>query len=146
MRQRNISWKIRLTSMSMAFFMLFSSIGISLEFHFCGHELKSIGLFTEANQCEVQTATSEFCFDDYCCNESKLEKADCCENTNFFGQLDVSTTEYVPISSESIGVFEVMPIGANENIRCIQEGNNYLRHPIPIGNEDILIANQVFII
>ena len=144
MRFRKNSWKIRLTSMSMAFFMLFSSIGLSLEFHFCRHELKSIGLFTEANQCGIQTATSKVCYDDNCCNESILKKTGCCENTSFFGRLDVSNAEYVPFSLESIFVFDVKPMGLSQNKRHMEVDQPYLKHPILKGKEDLLIFNQVF--
>lgn len=64
----------------MAALMFSSSIGFSMDAHFCGNELKSLSLFGEAEACEMGQAKQEIVSNHSCCQASKLETTKCHNN------------------------------------------------------------------
>lgn len=137
---------IRVTSMSMLIVMLFSSVGLSLKCHFCENELQSVGLFTKANLCGEQCSTIEDCCIGNNCKESELRTTGCCNDKGFIGKLNFNRLKHIPISQKSMLVFNVRPLGLTQDMRCFEEIQSFLRQPISLQQEDILLYNQVFLI
>lgn len=77
----------KISSIIMAFVVLFSTMSFTFSEHYCGHKLVDIGLFSKAESCgmEVQMpSTSKDC---------DLKKSDCCndEVKQFQGQNELNT-------------------------------------------------------
>lgn len=69
-----------LFSVLFSFFVLISSVGISIDAHFCQDEIKSIGILQQADVCCVDegSANTPTCLDYSICQKS------CCQNINQF--------------------------------------------------------------
>jgi hypothetical protein len=79
--------------------LLCSTIGISLDMHFCQGNIKSIGFYTDANECGMYQEQSNCTKDE----ESSLSKIPCCTDSYTFLQNPVvekqsKTVSHVPIS------------------------------------------------
>ena len=55
----NTKFSYRALAMFMAFLMFSSSIGFSMDIHYCGDELKSFSFFGDAEACEMMQPKQE---------------------------------------------------------------------------------------
>jgi len=74
--------KYKIFSLTMALLMFVTSVGFSLDMHYCNGELKSVSLFGEAKSCHDTSQTCPF--------HKEMEKdRDCCENKQLVFQADI---------------------------------------------------------
>ena len=78
----------RITALTMAFLMFFTSVGYSVDFHYCKGDLKSFSLVGEASTCHGMTKTCPRHAEMQV--EEKSENSNCCSNeTIVIDDLDV---------------------------------------------------------
>lgn len=143
-------------AMFMAFLMFSSSIGISMDMHFCGNELQSFSFFGEAEACEMTQPKQEKKSDKSCCeapekeiktcSNSEVSKGNCCHNENLVlesgGVFDTSDVSLEQFQQVLTAVIVLVP---NFNLyRISNEKVNYAHYNPPPLTKDISILHQVF--
>lgn len=139
--------------------MLFSSIGFSLDVHFCGGHVESVGLFGAA-PCEMEASMNQM--DDFDklppCHQKKIKEAQnespkngfnhgkCCHNENF--DFEVSS-DFEPLSTQNVDFFQVSAIIVYTaiNLNLFEpklQPKFYKNYKPPLIDEDISILHQVF--
>ena len=84
----------RLIAFSLALLMLVTSLGLTVDMHFCGGHLKSFNLFGKAKGCYEMTEASnvETCSNDQMNMEQNddcsIQKKNCCDNKTLDFQFD----------------------------------------------------------
>lgn len=148
--------------MFMTFLMLFSSVGFSMDVHFCGGKIENIGFFGKAEECIMMKEAKAEKEKHACCGskekvishcskndlESEVIKGKCCHNENFVLQSvdDTNTSnalvlEEVDLIFVSIFILNSIYLFDNE-----LEVNNYFNYKPPPIDYDVTILHQVFII
>lgn len=81
MNNRKKIW-FKLLSVSLGVLFLFSSIGFSLDIHYCQGNIKSIGIYASAEKCSEEMEVTK------CANhsDSGISKTPCCSNEQYFYQ------------------------------------------------------------
>ena len=145
----------RALAMFMAFLMFSSSVGLSMDIHFCGNELKSYSFFGEAQACEMMQQKEEKETHVCCespkkeiktCHNSEVASGKCCHNETFLldNGGDFESTDF---SVEQLQQILVAIIVFAPNFDIFETSNkvsNYsLYNPPPI-TRDISILPQVF--
>ncbi len=162
-----ISLQHRITSLLLAFIMLFSSVGFSMDIHYCGGEIESIGFFTNAAECEMMQEKTDASKEEThasCPNHKKeaskkvmschaegnqLKDMSCCHNEKF--QLE-SSSEFTPtadeVSIENIDfTFTAVYFLINQDVIAVPtQKTNYQSYLPPLLTEDVAVLHQVFII
>ena len=146
----------RAIAIFMALLMFSSSIGISMDMHFCGNELQSVSLYGEAEACEMMKPKQEKKSNLSCCEGPKKElkscqsegisKSNCCHNESIsmsnggaFEVDDISIEQFKQIIT---AVIIFLP---NFNIFSVTtEKVNYSHYNPPTIKKDISILLQVF--
>ena len=81
----------RTTALLMAFLMFFTSVGFSIDMHFCRGQLKSVNLLGKAKSCHVVGAAMKNCPHHQQAQTAvnkTIKKKDCCENQLKYFHLD----------------------------------------------------------
>lgn len=73
----------RVTSILLAALMLISTIGISVDIHYCGGKIKSVGIFAPAEKCKAEMQETG-CKPEV---EKGIQSTPCCANKQFFCQV-----------------------------------------------------------
>lgn len=139
--------------------MLFSTIGFSVDVHFCGGEVKSIGLF-EATPCEMEQNMngSQVLSELPACHQRKVKedqksknsngfnRSKCCynENFNFETSAEVESLSLLNVSIEPISAVLVYTA---INLCLLQPRTEplfYKNYRPPLIDEDISVLHQVF--
>lgn len=139
--------------------MLFSSIGFSLDMHFCGDELKSVGLFG-ATPCEMEEAMNEN--QDISnlppCHQKMLNKVKktsskngfnrgkCCHNESLDFEVN-SDVESLQIQETDLTQVSAVIIYTAINLNLFQpkvQLEFYENYKPPLIDEDISVLHQVF--
>ena len=92
-----ISNTYRIISLTLAFLMFFTSVGFSIDMHYCGNSVQSFSLFGKAKNCTemMETAATKSCQmhkkmanpkDGY-----SINKKDCCHNRTLNLQADLTS-------------------------------------------------------
>lgn len=140
----------------MAVLMFSSSIGLSMDIHFCGNELKSFSFFGEAKACQMEQVKQETESSHACCAATKKEikschskemtNGNCCHNESLVldnaGEFDTSDFYAVQFQQILITVLVFSP-----NFQIFENANaalNYAHYNPPPLIEDISILHQVF--
>lgn len=146
----------------MTFLMLFSSVGFSLDVHYCGGGIKDVSFFGKANECEmmkeVVVEESHAC----CTNKSKtvvshcsknssdelLSKGKCCSNESFMLQSieDGQTSDSYEMTSVNLTFITLFIL--NKALLFETESNvvNYSLYRPPLIYYDAIIQHQSFLI
>lgn len=138
--------------------MFFSSIGFSLDVHFCGDEIKSIGLF-EATPCEMASMNQ---MQDLSklppCHRKKIEEnerstnkngfnqGNCCHNESFDFE---ASSDVEPLSTLNVDLTQVSAVIVYSaiNLELFQpkvQLKFYENYKPPLIDEDISVLHQVF--
>lgn len=146
----------RVLAMFMAFLMFSSSIGFSMDIHFCGDELKSFSFFGEAEACEMMQLKKLEESNHSCCETPKKEikdchnretaKGNCCHNESLVidngGELETSDFSLEQFQQVLVAVIILFP---NVDIfKTSSKHVNYAYHNPPPIIKDISILHQVF--
>lgn len=106
----------RITALSLALLMFFSSLAFSMDMHYCQGTLKSVALFVKAKNCHELAASMPNCkHHQLQTNACAMDKKDCCENETVFFHLDqdqelpatdlMSNTSLLHFASALVAVF-----------------------------------------
>ena len=140
----------------MALLMFSSSIGISMDIHFCGNELKSFSLFGDAEACEMMKLKQEKKSELSCCEGPKKEikscqneevsKGNCCHNESISmsngGAFEVDDISIEQFQQALTAVIILLP---NFNLFSVTtEKVNYAHYNPPPIIKDISVLLQVF--
>ena len=92
----------RITSLTLAILMLFTSVGFSADLHFCSGELKSFSLFGEAESCHTVKKSCP-----HHANMVVSDKAEknCCSNKSI--EIDDLDTDFIVSADVKLTDFEV---------------------------------------
>ena len=146
----------RAIAIFIALLMFSSSIGISMDIHFCGNEIKSFSLFGDAEACEMMKPKQEKKSNLSCCEGPKKEikscqnegvsKGNCCHNESISmsngGAFEVDDISIEQFKQALTAVIILLP---NFNLFSITtEKVNYARYNPPPIIKDISVLLQVF--
>lgn len=89
----------RIISLSLAFLMFFTSVGFSIDMHYCGNHLKSFSLIGKAKNCYelAGTATPSTCPKHKktdTVESQTMEKKGCCHNRNLSLDADLTSPNH----------------------------------------------------
>jgi len=143
--------------------MLFSSIGFSMDIHFCGNEIESIGLYGKADECEMMKKLEQKQEKHACCSSSQpkkathcsnnspendIKKGKCCQNEIFSLQSlnDFSISNAFYLSSTDCSFAVVYIYNIQFNLETKRELNPLDDYSPPLLNQDVTILHQVFLI
>ena len=142
--------------------MLFSSIGFSMDIHFCGGEIETIGFYDKADQCNMMKKAEMQTKSHACCSaktetvshcqtkstENTVKKGSCCTNEQFTLQStdDAQTSTVFNLTNIDLTFVTLYIFNQVYNFEPKTEINNFDYYsPPPIPN-DVTILHQVFII
>jgi hypothetical protein len=140
----------------MAFLMFSSSIGFSMDIHFCGNELKSFSFFGEAEPCEMMQVEQKNESTRSCCHSPKKEikschnkevtKGNCCHNERLVldngGEFESSN---ISIEQFQQVLFTVILFSKNFYLfETSKEQVTYAHYNPPPLIKDVSILHQVF--
>ena len=154
--QQKFSYKS--IALFMAFLIFSTSIGFSLDAHFCKNQLESISFFGNVEACEMMQEKQEvnegcsFCEapkkEVKSCDNQEVANGNCCHNETFAvgnnGDLEKSTFSFEQFQQITTAVIVLLP---NINLfKPLSKQPNYAYYnPPPIVN-DIFVLHQVFLI
>jgi len=100
-------------AVSMAFLVLFSTLSVTIEKHFCGDTLVDVALFTEVERCSMEASEMKL---------TSSSKKPCCKDTvdviegqdelivKTFDDLDIDKLQFITVFAFSyINLFESLP-------------------------------------
>jgi hypothetical protein len=151
MQSKSLTYRI--LALSMAFLVLFSSVGFSMDLHYCQGELKSFSLIGKAKSCH-EMAKKVFCphhqkmmtmSDEGCEKDQK----DCCNNEKLFFQLDqdqqIQNLDLV--LSQQLKQFIVAYLSVILEMSIIKnEAIPYAQYKPPLIQKDIHVLIQSFLL
>jgi len=143
--------------------MLFSSIGFSMDVHFCGNEIESIGLYGKADECEMMKKNEQKQEKHACCSSSQpkkathcsnnssendLKKGKCCQNESFSLQSlnDFSTSTTLQLNSIDLSFIVTYVYNQLIHFSTSKEANPIDDYSPPLCYYDVIILHQVFLI
>ena len=142
----------RIISLCMAFLLLVSSSGISMDVHFCQGKFKRANIFSKAKTCEQVNACMKKCGKEVkTCHskDSNTEDGDhkgCCNNESFeldfdFEAFDIVYTDLSKIQKQFLTAFTYTYVLNLVPIKDISKFSTYLPPPL---EKEISILFQVF--
>lgn len=143
------------TSILLAFIVLFVSTGFTESKHFCGDELKSISYILKAEVCNHKKETKEeACHkqaqEKKCCPKKKVIKKDNCCTTTFSNyQLDsdyISSFEKVKINKQQFDFVIAYVYAVLSTFEVEATSKKYIQYNPPQMYRDIPILIQSFLI
>jgi hypothetical protein len=142
--------------MFMVFLMFSSSIGFSMDFHFCGDELKSFSLLGEAEACEMMQdhkKTGHACCDTSkkevkSCHRQEIGNGNCCHNESlvFANSGEFETSDFSFENSHQYFSPVVVITNDAELFTLPKKQVNFTHYHPPSITKDIPILLQVFLI
>jgi len=153
----------RIVALTMAILMFSTSIGFSMDIHYCGDEMKSFSIFGDAEKCEMATKKkveeeqSHAC----CHNKAKADKkmschlntdgddSNCCHNEEIVLELDsdFDLNQDAEVVIQQDFVFTTLYIFNSLFVYTIEEKTTpYFQYKPPLLIADVSILHQVFII
>ncbi len=143
----------RVLALTMAFLMFFSSVGISMDMHFCQGNLKNVSLFGKAKSCyELESeGISSHCSKKQSSCHKKTTAEDhkgCCNNETIDIQLD---TDFVDVSVTNLNIqqlhFVVAYIYTYFGLSTEQfSPSKFLYYKPPLPDKDLLVFIQSFLL
>ena len=125
-------------ALSMAFLLLFSTVGFSVNVHFCQGKLSGVSILKQASCCSAKTS----------CNHSvKKSNKGCCENKTIIKQAskeDFNKTQQQKVELSQFAVafiyaYCILPI----QVKLVKP---YALHKPPLPDKDFSVLYQSFLI
>lgn len=138
----------RVTALILAFLMFFTSIGYSIDFHYCKGDLKSFSLFGKAASCHTQKKS---CPNHTNTQLSPEKEKDCCSNEKLeIDNLDVdydisSTIDFNDLQVKSKVIFAFVHNYIEHNFNYIKS-SNYFKKAVPIPQRDIYVLLERYLL
>ena len=140
----------------MAFLVFFSSIGLSIDMHFCQGHLKSISFIGDAADCYGAKGDSQ----QECCQMSKrqattkmgcsIDKEDCCQNRQLLAQADLISTSQSSqflLNHNSFQYISIVPVSLVEDtIFLTTDILSVFQYKPPLILKDIPVFIQSFLL
>ena len=149
--QNKFSYKTM--ALFMAFLMFSSSIGFSMDVHFCENQIESVNFFGDAEPCEMmqESMKGHSCCEApkkeiKSCHNKEMAKDNCCHNESFSlsnsGELETSSFSLVQFQQVITAIIVLFP---NINVlKTLRKKANYAYYKPPPIIKDISILIQVF--
>ncbi len=150
-----ISITYRITSLTLAFLMFFTSVGFSIDMHYCGNHLQSFNLFGKAKNCTemVATAATKGCQMHEKITTPKdgfsIHKKDCCHNRTLNLQADLTSEIQTDnfMDSQQLQDFVVaFVVVFLENRPTETTASNFALYTPPLIPRDIPVLFQSFLL
>lgn len=147
----------RLIALIMAFLMFFTSVGFTMDMHYCGEELKSVSFLGKAKTChdisEEKKAPMKDCphhrkmmTEKKSCSEDK----DCCSNKTVQLQSDqdqqIRTTDFITNKQLKQFLIAYVVVFLIDNFEFEREVINLAYYKPPLILRDIPVLNQTFLL
>jgi len=147
----------RLIALMMAFLMFFTSVGFTMDMHYCGGTLKSVSFFGKAKTCHDKVSESRSAMEN-CPHHKKMmaEKEDCSEDKNccsnktlhFQSNQDQTIQTHDFVVSKQLKQFVVayVAIFIIRDFGLERESNDFAYYSPPLIPRDIPVLNQTFLL
>lgn len=135
---------VKVLSALMMLLVLISSIGLSINMHYCGDTLKAVGVFAEAPSCSMMDE-SECNSDDDCSGHQTIQNS-CCSYDLIYGNLSPEVGLDLSVQQENI-TFDTPIIIINNGLSTNSAIKPvlYLKDKVP-RTKDNTVLFQCFII
>lgn len=135
---------LKITAIFLTVLMLISSIGVSVDVHYCQDQIKSIAFFGKAKSCH-DNKVKQTCH--HSKNSNSSEKDDCCHNDKHTFEnldLDAPNPEFSNLTNFQLNFISSFFVSLSEryNNKIVQ--NNYREYKPPLLQNNILVFQQVF--
>jgi len=151
------SFSFRFTALLLAFLMLTTSVGYSLDLHYCQGNFKNLAFFKEAKSCHelAKKATSEHCkkMQKPC---SKKENANtgvecekqCCSHNTILVEAETDIFSAKIINAELLSTDFVVAFVYSfiSNYSSTEYANKYILYKPPLPDKDLSVLFQSFLI
>lgn len=147
----------RLIALVMACLMFFTSVGFSMNLHYCGGALKSVGFFGKAKTCHDMVSEKDAVMKN-CPHHKKMladkmdcsEDRDCCSNKTVLFQSDqdqqVQNSEFVLGKQLQQFVAAYVAVFFSNDFSLDREGVAFALYIPPLIARDIPVLHQTFLI
>ena len=119
--------------------------GFYADVHYCNSSIKSVGLFTDAESCNMDSDVNTICITSNI--HHTIKEKECCSQSHFFSKLNLtklSNINYSPLHYIVIRVSEIPRLSIENNLT---KNLNLYRKKEPLQClSPNLLKNQVFII
>ena len=145
----------RITSLVLAFVVFFSTIGYSINFHYCRDHLVSVDFLKEGSCCCKKGNVSKCKKDSFqnckLKNESGIscKKDNCCHNNKIvINKSDLNATDSNIVSFDFKFDFSIITnfVKANNPVYNIGNYIRFLKYRPPISGRNLIIFKQTFLI
>ena len=151
----NTKFSYRALAMFLALLMFSSSIGFSMDIHFCGNELKSYSIFGEAEACEMMQSKKEKETHTCCeapkkeiktCHNREIASGKCCHNETFLLDSggDFESTDFSLKQFQQVLVAIIMFAPNFDIFKTSNSVSNFAHYHSPPIIKDVSILHQVF--
>lgn len=144
----------RITALLMAFLMLVSATGFSMDLHYCQNQLQGFSLIGKAKSCHEKRATVSCHTEKAGCQhlQNKVDPAeedDCCHNKKVIVKSNdtLATSPQAFVQNDQFAAYITSfhnLLSFNDQVE--KEIQSYLNFKPPIPNKDIQLLYQVFLI
>lgn len=130
----------KIVSVTLSFLILFSTLSLTIEKHFCGDTLIDVAIFSEADKCEMEAYEIEL---------AKITKKNCCKDevdiVDGLGQITTNTNEYLKsLKKQFIQAYALSYIGLFEELQ--DKVIPYATYESPNLIIDIHVLNETYLI
>ncbi len=137
----------RLMATALALLMLISSVGFSVNMHFCMGELASVSLLGKAQACSLAVSESS-CHQS---EETEINKMDCCQDSSFSvgSQADFSTSYTVEAPQQARTSLVSLPFLTLDYLlptSSVITDFPYLAYKPPLLSQNVTVLVQSFLI
>ena len=142
--------------------MLFSSVGFSMDVHYCQGGIRDFSFVGKADKCDMMKEAKVKKEEHACCknkkeivshcaqnnSDSEIIKGKCCHNEKFELQSidDTNTSTSLELTNVDLTFIAVYVLNSIYLFECETEVNNYFNYKPPPIDYDVTILHQVFII
>ena len=155
---QKISFTYRLSAIFLSVLMLFSTVGFSMDIHFCGGEIDNVAFYDKADECEMMKKGNQSdlppchqkaekkCHSNS--NKNGISKNSCCDNQTYLLQSldDSETNNGFDVANVDL-TFVTVFILSNFNLFEVENSQSeYVDYTPPIVEQDVTVLHQVFLI
>ncbi|HIP37536.1 MAG TPA: hypothetical protein EYG85_11860 [Crocinitomix sp.] len=156
---KNISFTYRLNVLFLSFLMLFSTIGFSMDIHYCGGEIDNIGFYEKADVCKMMKQdtgknvpachqkNAKKCHNDN--SQNRVSQKSCCDNQTFvLSSLDESqSVNGYELSNTNLTFITIFVLASYNLFKAETTSSlDFVRYSTPLLKQEVTILHQVFLI
>ncbi len=149
---KNISKTYRFITLSLAFLLLFTSTGFSIDLHYCGGKVADVSIFGKANACNMMEEVNDS--SNHCQVEQKNQQQDsfkqskCCYNETLAVDItdELTNADNTTLSHAQLTFITAYFISSYHLFFSEEKETEYFNYSPPMISKDIQVLDQVFII